>query len=339
MMLIRNRKLKKLNSFGIAVEAASYFSLTTVRQLQRAIRQEGLGALPWLVLGGGSNVLFTRNFPGTLLHNNILGKEVRILNDHEVLVEAGSGEEWHELAMWCVRQGFGGIENLSLIPGRVGAAPIQNIGAYGCELANVFEWLEAVEIATGQVHRFYREECSFGYRNSIFKGAQKGRFCITKVALRLTSRNHHINTAYGAIQSRLDEWGIREPGIEEMSKVVIDIRRSKLPDPEVLGNAGSFFKNPIIPLDQYQALLRSYPDLPSYPGKDGARKVPAGWLIETCGWKGHRAGRVGVYDHQALVLVNYGEGTGKEILDLATKIQSSVFERFGIELQPEVNIL
>ena len=337
-MLIRDQDLQQLNSFGIAARAAYFYPFASAGDLQQGLRT-GLGPGPLMVLGGGSNILFTRDFPGAVLHNLIPGREVRRLNDREVLVEAGGGENWHELVMWCVEKGFGGIENLSLIPGRVGAAPIQNIGAYGCELADVFAWLEAVELTTGLLRKFTLEDCGFGYRDSVFKRSLRGQFCITKVALRLTSRHHRINTSYGAIRSQLDELGIRAPGIADVSRAVIRIRSSKLPDPAKLGNAGSFFKNPVISQNLYQSLLRSYPNMPSYPEKEGTRKVPAGWLIDTCGWKGRKWGGVGVYDRQALVLVNYGNGTGAEVLELAGQIQASVKERFGIELHPEVNIV
>lgn len=291
-----------------------------------------------MVLGGGSNILFTRNWLGLIAHMAIPGIEIIGEDSDHVQVAVGAGENWHSLVIWAVDQGYGGIENLSLIPGTVGAAPMQNIGAYGVEIKDVFHSLEALELKTGKVVRFYREDCLFGYRTSLFKTEQKGNYIITRVFFTL-NKNHSLNTSYGAIEETLGEKGIDNPTIKDVSDAVISIRQSKLPDPAVIGNAGSFFKNPVVEKAHYEALEALHPEIPHYKISEKEEKIPAGWLIEQCGWKGHRNGEIGVHDKQALVLVNHGLGKGIDIRKLAMEIMRSVKDEFQIELEPEVNMV
>ena len=291
------------------------------------------------VLSGGSNILLTSPLQALVLYINIPGKEVIHEEDGEVVVRAMAGENWHELVLWSLKQGYGGLENLALIPGKAGTAPIQNIGAYGVELKDVFEACTAMEIATGTLHRFDRDSCRFGYRDSFFKQGGKGRFIIVSVELRLTKENHRLSTSYGAIEGELRSRGVADPTPNEVAEAVIRIRREKLPDPSQLGNSGSFFKNPVIPAPLYEKLRDRHPGLPGYPQGTDLVKVPAGWLIEQCGLKGYRHGDAGVHKKQALVLVNHGKASGQDILQLARHIQKTVEGEFSIALQPEVNIL
>ena len=295
--------------------------------------------LPKVVLGGGSNILFTGNQRKVFLKMEIDGIRVAEEDDEAVVLEVGAGVVWHQLVLWCVERDLGGIENLSLIPGTVGAAPIQNIGAYGVELEHVFESLDALDGKTGDRRTFNRSECQFGYRSSIFKGKLKGRYVITRVRLRLTKKGHQFHTSYGAIQQTLEEMSADKLTLEAVSRAVIHIRQSKLPDPAVVGNAGSFFKNPIVEKPLIDALRELYPSVPIYPVDDASSKIPAAWLIDQCGWKGTRRGEVGVHTKQPLVLVNYGQGKGRDILRLSRDIQTSVSKTFGIELEREVNVL
>ncbi len=329
--------LRSFNTFGIDVSAAAYTELHTPADLQTLIR-EGYTRTSHLFLGGGSNVLFTRDFDGLVLRNCLKGIHVVEEDAHTVLIEAAGGEVWHHLVMFTVERGWGGIENLSLIPGTVGAAPMQNIGAYGVELNQVFEELTAVHIQTGEQRTFNKQDCAFGYRESVFKKDLKGQYFIQSVRLRL-QKQPQVHIAYGAIKDVLAQKHITLPRVQDVSEAVIAIRQSKLPDPRVLGNAGSFFKNPEIPEAQYHILKQSFPAIPGYPAAPGHIKVPAGWLIEQCGWKGKRVGNTGAHKDQALVLVNYGGATGAEILALAYAIQESVQQRFGITITPEVNII
>ncbi|KUG08725.1 UDP-N-acetylmuramate dehydrogenase [Solirubrum puertoriconensis] len=327
------------NTFGIDVKARYFAAFGNVEELRELLQLPEVQQADKLVLGGGSNLLFTRDFDGVVLKNEIRGLESTIEADGETaLVHAGAGESWHGLVEFALGEGLAGIENLSLIPGTVGAAPLQNIGAYGVELKDAFDHLEAMEIATGQLRRFTREECGFGYRESVFKGPLKNQYVVTSVALRL-HRRYQPNVSYGAIRSTLEDMGVTdEPTPQQVSQAVISIRRSKLPDPKEIGNAGSFFKNPEVSQQKYESLKADNPNMPGYPVPGGV-KVPAGWLIEQCGWKGHRAGTYGVHDKQALVLVNLGGANGSEVHALAQQIIASVREKFGIELHPEVNIL
>ncbi|TYZ14589.1 UDP-N-acetylmuramate dehydrogenase [Hymenobacter lutimineralis] len=336
--LDHNVSLRPFNTFGIEVKARLFARFRSVEELQALLALPAVQQAEKLVLGGGSNLLFTRDFEGVVLKNEINGLDIISQDEDTALVRAGAGESWHGLVQYTLEQELSGIENLSLIPGTVGAAPLQNIGAYGAELKDTFDHLEALEIATGQLRTFSHAECGFGYRESVFKGPLKSRYIVTGVVLRLR-RRHQANVSYGAIRTTLDDMGIGpEPTPRQVSEAVVSIRRSKLPDPTEIGNAGSFFKNPELSQQKYDELKAQYADLPGYPLPGGV-KVPAAWLIEQCGWKGRRLGAHGVHDRQALVLVNHGGAQGEDIRNLAFEIIASVREKFGVELHPEVNIL
>jgi len=330
--------LQPYNTLQVSAKASHFAAIESIDQLQEILQHSQADDQPLLVLGGGSNILFADDFDGLVLHVEIMGKEILKETDDHVWLKIGAGENWHQMVRYCVEQGWGGIENLSLIPGTVGAAPIQNIGAYGVELAQVFEWLEAAHIESGEVHRFDKEDCRFGYRDSIFKNELKGQYLVTQVVLKL-SKDPQLNTSYGAIQSELEKRGVSEPTIRDISDIVIDIRNSKLPNPDTLGNAGSFFKNPVVKNKVFERIKAEYPGAPGYSMGDEKTKIPAGWLIEEAGWKGKIVGNAGTYKQQALVIVNHGGANGKEILALAIKIRTSVADTFGIELVPEVNIV
>ncbi len=333
-----NVDLQPYNTLNISATARYFAEVESEEKLRNILRHPQTGNRKIVVLGAGSNVLFTDDFDGLVLHINIQGREVINETEEHVWLKIGAGEDWHQTVRYCVDQGWGGIENLSLIPGTVGAAPIQNIGAYGVELQEVFEWLEGMDIEGRAIRRYEKQDCEFGYRDSIFKGELKGIVIVTNVVLKL-SKNPTLNTSYGAIQSMLEERDITSPTIEDISDIVIDIRNSKLPHPDTLGNAGSFFKNPIVNKKVYERIKGTYPQAPGYSMGNGKLKVPAGWLIEEAGWKGKVVGNAGTYKQQALVIVNHGGATGQEIMELATKIRESVLEEFGIELVPEVNII
>jgi len=333
----QNISLRAYNTFGIAVNASSFVEITGLLQLQKVLQ---LSSYPErLILSGGSNMLFTKDIDALVLYNNLKGKSIVKETEDTVTLKVMAGENWHQLVLWCLEKGYGGLENLSLIPGNTGTAPIQNIGAYGVELKDVFVSCEAMDIATTELVAFSREDCQFGYRDSIFKNEAKGKYIITSVSLKLTKRNHKLLTFYGAIEDELKTNGIVHPNINEISKAVIRIRQNKLPDPKELGNSGSFFKNPVVSKKTFDKFLKKNPGAPHYSLEDGTYKIPAGWLIEQCGFKGKRIGDAGVHDKQALVLVNYGHASGKEILDLAEKIQETVQKRFSIRIFPEVNII
>ena len=293
--------------------------------------------LPVLILGGGSNMLLTKDFAGLVIKLEITGIYLRQENEDELLVEVGSGEVWHDLVLHCIQQDWAGLENLSLIPGTVGASPMQNIGAYGVEIKDVFHSLTALHRDSLTLKTFNAAACKFGYRESVFKNELKDQYVITSVTFAL-SKTPHFRLDYGAIQEVLLEKGVKQPTLKAVSDAVIYIRESKLPNPKEIGNAGSFFKNPSISNIQFDALKAQHPSLPGYTSTEGV-KVPAGWLIEQSGWKGKRIGDVGVHAKQALVLVNYGAGTGEEIKSLSQQIQASELEKFGIQLQPEVNFI
>ncbi len=337
MDILENVSLRQLNTFGIEANARYYAEVHSTAGLQEILLQ-WRGAAPF-ILGGGSNILFTGNVERLVIRNCIRGREIIRRDAGRAWVAAGGGENWHEFVLWCLDNGLGGIENLSLIPGTVGAAPIQNIGAYGVELQDVFHSLEATELSSGMEHAFGREACRFGYRDSVFKGPLRGVYCITRVVLELSTEGHKINTSYGAIREMLENRGISDPGIRDVSEAVMAIRRSKLPDPALIGNAGSFFKNPEVPHWQFEQLKALFPGIVHYPAGEGLVKIPAGWLIEQCGWKGQRIGDAGCYEKQALVLVNHGRASGAELLQLAQEIVDSVAEKFGIRLAPEVNVV
>ena len=330
--------LRPFNTFGIDVRARTFVRVRTVAQLRAVVRdpERSQSIFP---LGGGSNMLLTQDLNEVLvLKNDIIGIDIVETDNHHAIVGIGGGHSWHEAVLWTLDQRLGGLENLSLIPGTVGAAPIQNIGAYGVELKDVFERLEAVDLRTGTLRTFWPSDCQFGYRSSVFKNELRGAYCIVRVYLRLTQWHHQLHTAYGAISDELERQSIEQPTPRDLSNVVIHIRRSKLPDPKVLGNSGSFFKNPELERNTFERLKVRFPDVVFYELPNGNVKVPAGWLIERCGWKGKRQGPVGTYQHQALVLVNHGGATGAEINDFAQRIIATVRETFGIELTPEVNI-
>jgi UDP-N-acetylmuramate dehydrogenase len=337
-MLEHNVSLRPYHTFGIEVKARLFARFQSVDELRALLALPEVQQAEQLILGGGSNLLFTKDFDGVVLKNEIRGLEIISQDEDTALVRAGAGESWHGMVEYALNQELSGIENLSLIPGTVGAAPLQNIGAYGAELKDTFEELEALETATGRLRTFSMEECGFGYRESVFKGPLKNQYIVTSVVLRL-HRRAQPNVSYGAIQTTLQDLGIEgDPTPRHVSEAVVHIRRSKLPDPAEIGNAGSFFKNPEVSQHKFDELKAHYPEVPGYPVPGGV-KVPAAWLIEQSGWKGHRRGPHGVHDRQALVLVNHGGAQGQDIRDLAYEIIASVREKFGIELHPEVNIM
>lgn len=337
MTIQEHVSLKPYNTFGIDVTARYFVEVKTEEELVELCKSNALKDKPLLILGGGSNLLFTQDFDGIVVKNSIQGFASTEV-DTSIHVTAGAGMVWHELVTTTLDKGINGLENLSLIPGTVGAAPVQNIGAYGVELKDVFLELHAVEIETGTLRVFSYDECSFDYRYSVFKGPLKGKYIISKVSFKLRN-TEEVNISYGAIGATLNEWGISRPTPKDVSRVVIHIRQSKLPDPSKIGNAGSFFKNPVILKDQYDRLKNEFAEIPGYPQPNNHVKVPAAWLIEQNGWKGKTLGNIGVNPKQPLVLVNYGGGTGEELKQLAYSILESVKERFGIELEPEVNII
>ncbi|HEU4471469.1 MAG TPA: UDP-N-acetylmuramate dehydrogenase [Flavisolibacter sp.] len=338
MQIENNADLKPYNSFGIAATARQLGRFGTTGELE-AILEQGAGAAEkLLVLGGGSNILLTGNVDGLVLRNEIMGKTVVNEDDDHIYLKAGAGENWHRLVEYCVERGYAGMENLSLIPGLVGASPMQNIGAYGVEIKDLFHELEAIHIKERTRRVFSLEDCGFGYRESVFKRQYKGQFIITSVTFRL-NKKPVFNTSYGAINEELERMGVQELSIKAISQAVINIRTAKLPDPRQIGNAGSFFKNPQISSKQFAGLKAAYPAIPSFTVDESLVKIPAGWLIEQCGWKGYRRGDAGCYPKQALVLVNYGQATGQEIYALSEEIIASVLQRFGIQLEREVNII
>ncbi|MBL0128218.1 MAG: UDP-N-acetylmuramate dehydrogenase [Flavobacteriales bacterium] len=338
MQFIPSADLTPFNTFGIAARAEFMARFHSADDLRTALNTPELQGKPRLVLGGGSNILFTRDFPGVVLLNEIPGIRVVHEDDTNVFVKAGAGVVWHQFVLHTVEKGWSGIENMSLIPGKVGAGPMQNIGAYGVEIKDVFHSLEAMRISDGEVITFDREACAFGYRESFFKREGRDRFVIVSVTFRLKKAADVVNTSYGSIQEELKRAGITHPTIKDVSNAVIAIRRSKLPEPSVLGNAGSFFKNPVVPIAVADRIRADHPELVSFPSTDGTVKLAAGWLIEKAGWKGKRIGGAGVHDKQALVLVNHGGATGAELLELSEQVMRSVREQFGVELEREVNI-
>lgn len=334
-MIESNVDLKSFNTFGISCFAERFGRFSTTDELKNLLSQRNDDEL--LILGGGSNILLTEDFKGLVLKNEISGIQIVEESDTSVLVESGAGEIWHQFVLYCIDHGFGGIENLSLIPGSVGASPMQNIGAYGVEIKDVFVSLKAYHITSGEIHEFTHEQCQFGYRESVFKRALKRQYIICSVRFKL-SKVHKINSTYGAIEAELETMNISEPTIRDISNAVIAIRSSKLPDPNQIGNAGSFFKNPVVTQDIVDSIQKKYEKFPQYPAVGGV-KLAAGWLIEQCGWKGKTFGTYGVNKNQALVLVNYGGSSGQEIFDLSERIIRDVEATFGIRLEREVNIL
>ncbi len=329
--------LTPLNTLRVSVAAKYFTAVKSKRRLREILSKRDID-YPVFVLGGGSNVLFVKDFQGLVIQPDIIGKKIIDEDKEHVWLKAGAGENWHDLVRFCVKKGWGGIENLSLIPGRAGAAPIQNIGAYGVEFEEVFHSLTAIEIATGRERKFYEGDCNFGYRDSIFKQRLKNKFVITDVTMKL-DKFPELNTSYGSLQQELNKKGIKNPSIKDISEAVVEIRNSKLPDPAEIANAGSFFKNPAIDNAVFRELKKEFPHIPGYAIDGNQTKVPAGWLIEKTGWKGKVKGNVGTFRQQALVIVNKGGASGREILSLAKEIQQSVIQKFGIALVPEVNII
>jgi len=328
--------LKTYNTFGVDALAPELLVIESGEQLLELLSARA--KRPYLILGGGSNVLFRQSPSGAVLLNRIKGMELVEETDEEVTIGVGGGENWHELVLWTLAHNWGGLENLSLIPGTVGAAPIQNIGAYGVELKDTFVGLEAIELRSGEELVFSAEDCAFGYRDSYFKRAGKGKYFITRVYLTL-QKKPVVNVSYGAIKEVLQAANIDHPTIQDVSKAVVKIRNSKLPDPAFIGNAGSFFKNPELEAEEFYRLQAEYPQIPHFSAQEGRVKVPAGWLIEQCGWKGQRRGNACCYEKQALVLVNLGGATGAEIWALAQEILETVKEKFGVKLEVEVNVI
>jgi UDP-N-acetylmuramate dehydrogenase len=337
MIKKENSSLQPYNTFGINVNADGFLTIETVDELRDVLQDESLKHVEKLILGGGSNILFTQAVKGVVLLNQLKGIEIIKEDEAYVYVQVGAGEVWHQLVLWAVEKGYGGIENLSLIPGSVGAGPMQNIGAYGVELKDSFYELEAMNLSTLEIQKFSAADCKFGYRESVFKNELKNQYFITSVSFQL-SKNPQLNTSYGAISQELASRGIISPTVKDVSDAVISIRQTKLPDPKILGNSGSFFKNPEITKEHFEKLQQQHPSVVAYPTSTGNMKLAAGWMIEQCGWKGKIVGNTGSHKDQALVLVNYGGATGAEVYQLALDIKKSVFEKFGVEINPEVNI-
>jgi len=334
-----NTCLKRFNTFGIDAMARYFAVIQTPEELHAILTLKAFSDTPKLILGEGSNILFTQNYDGLIIKNAIKGIQLVSEDDKHVWLKVGGGENWNDFVMYCIRQGYGGVENLSLIPGTVGAAPIQNIGAYGMELCDVFSTMETMNLKEGSLQIFTHAECQFGYRDSIFKQVYKNQYAILSVVLRL-NKKHTFHVEYGNLREILESMQIKDLSIKAISDAVIHIRQSKLPDPKELGNAGSFFKNPLIPYSHFSELKKSFPDMPSFTsGNTETVKIPAAWLIEQCGFKGKRFGDAGVHEKQALILVNYNASNGNAILELAQQIQRSVHEKFRVELTPEVNLI
>ncbi len=337
MLILENHSLKELNTFRIAACAKSFVRVSTTGELLTLVDTPSFREGNPLILGGGSNMLFTADYNGLVVQQITRGRHVIDEKDGKVFLKVMAGEPWDELVGYCVQNGWGGLENLSLIPGHVGSSPIQNIGAYGTELRDHFHSLEAIDRNTGKKMTFTGPDCCFGYRESFFKGEGKNRFVIASVTFALDSKPV-VHTHYGELERELKSKGIKEASIADVREVVCDIRKRKLPDPAVIGNAGSFFKNPVVTMKRYRQLKKAFPGIVAYPEQKGT-KLAAGWLIEQAGWKGFRKGDAGVHDKQALVLVNHKNATGMDILRLATEIQQSVRLKFGVPLQPEVTII
>jgi len=333
----KNFSLKEYNTFGIAAKAKNFVEVNSEEELTEVLKQVYASEL--FVLGGGSNCLFTKDIEATVLYLNLKGIFIINESDEEVFLKVQAGENWHQFVLYCIEHNYGGLENLSLIPGNVGTSPIQNIGAYGVELKDCFVECEALHVQTTEKKIFNKEECQFGYRNSIFKNEAKGQYIITNVTFKLSKKNHQLNTGYGAILNELEKKAIQNPSIKDVSNAVIAIRTQKLPNPKEIGNSGSFFKNPVISSEKFEKLQHKHPEIPFYKVSDEEIKIPAGWLIDQAGYKGYRDGDAGVHKNQALVLVNYGNATGQEILDLAKKIQQEIKSKFEVDLEMEVNII
>lgn len=336
-MIEKNKSLKKYNSFGIDCKAKLFANVQSVEQLINILKENALE--PLFILGGGSNILLTKNIEALVLHINIKGISLIEHQKDYCIVEARAGENWHEFVNYCLQQQWGGLENLSLIPGNVGTAPIQNIGAYGVELKDVFYSCKTIDVKNYKEVTFTKNQCKFGYRDSIFKNEAKGKYIITSVQFKLSTKNHTLHTSYGAIETELQRLNIKQPTLQDISNAVIAIRKSKLPDPKVLGNSGSFFKNPVINFLQFKKFIKKYPEAPYYKITEDAFKIPAGWLIEQAGFKGKIIGNSGMHKNQALVLVNYGNATGNQLWEVALLVQKTVKQMFKIEIEPEVTVI
>ncbi|HEY1196032.1 UDP-N-acetylmuramate dehydrogenase [Flavobacterium sp.] len=337
MEIQSNFSLKKYNTFGIEASAKQFVAVHSIAEL-KTVLQENKNEKKF-ILGGGSNMLLTKDIDALVIHIDLKGKKITKEDNDFVWVESQAGEVWHDFVLWTIDNNFGGLENMSLIPGNVGTTPVQNIGAYGTEIKDTFVSCEAMNIETQEMKTFTNDQCNFGYRESIFKHEVKDQYIITSVVFKLTKRNHKINTSYGDILAELAKNNITEPALKDVSNAVIAIRQSKLPDPKELGNSGSFFKNPIISKSDFEKIHQKFPEMKFYEVSDTEVKVPAGWLIEQAGFKGKRFGDAGVHKNQALVLVNYGNATGQEILAVSKEVQKTVFEKFGIQIEAEVNVI
>jgi UDP-N-acetylmuramate dehydrogenase len=337
MAILNNFSLKNYNTFGIEAKAKQFVTVHTVAELKTILEQNQNEKK--FILGGGSNMLLTKDIDALVIHIDLKGKAIVKEDDDFVWIESQAGENWHQLVLWTIDQNFGGLENMSLIPGNVGTTPVQNIGAYGTEIKDTFVSCQAMNIASQQIKTFTNAECNFGYRESVFKNEVKDQYIITSVIYKLTKRNHKINTSYGDIQGELAKNNITAPGLKEVSNAVIAIRKSKLPDPAELGNSGSFFKNPILLKTDFEPIHQKFPEMRFFDISETEVKVPAGWLIEQAGLKGKRFGDAGVHKNQALVLVNYGGATGQEILAVSKTVQDTVFNTFGIHIEAEVNVI
>lgn len=337
MKIVPNFSLKKYNTFGIEAKAKQFVAVHSVQDL-KTILQENKPQQKF-ILGGGSNMLLTKDVDALVIHIDLKGKKIIEENDDFVWVESQAGESWHEFVLWTIDQNFGGLENMSLIPGNVGTTPVQNIGAYGTEIKDTFISCEAMTIESQEMKTFTKEECHFGYRESVFKNEVKNQYIITSVVFKLTKTNHKINTSYGDISAELAKNNITNPTLKDVSNAVIAIRQSKLPDPKELGNSGSFFKNPILLKSDFEKIHQQFPEMKYFDISETEVKVPAGWLIEQAGFKGKRFGDAGIHKNQALVLVNYGNATGQEILNVSKDIQETIFKTFGIHIEAEVNVI
>ena len=338
MIIQENYSLKLYNTFGVDAKADFFVQVDDFTDLKKALVFRREKQLPILFLGGGSNMLFVNDFKGLALKLNLKGIEIVDEDDDFVWVKAQGSENWHQFILWALAQDFGGLENLSLIPGNVGTAPIQNIGAYGVEAKDTIVEVQALALETGEERVFTNEECQFGYRESVFKNELRGEYVLVAVTFKLSKRNHQLKTGYGAIQQELEAEGIDNPTIQDVSNAVIRIRESKLPDPAQIGNSGSFFKNPVVSNEEFEQIVAAHPTIVNYPTENGV-KLAAGWLIEQAGWKGKRFGDAGVHEKQALVLVNYGNATGKEIYDLSENIIQDIKSKFNVTLEREVNMI
>ncbi len=337
MEILNHFSLKNFNTFGIEANAKQFVGVHSVADLKTVLIENKTKNK--FILGGGSNMLLTQDIDALVIHIDLKGKKIVEENDDFVWVESQAGENWHEFVLWTINQNFGGLENMSLIPGNVGTTPVQNIGAYGTEIKDTFASCSALKIDTLEIKNFSKEECHFGYRESVFKNEVKDQYIITSVVFKLTKRNHKINISYGDIASELEKNNITTPKLKDVSNAVIAIRQSKLPDPKVLGNSGSFFKNPIVLKSDFEKIHQKFPEMKFYEISETEVKVPAGWLIEQAGFKGKRYGDAGIHKNQALVLVNYGSATGQEILNVSKEIQDTIFRTFGIHIEAEVNII